>query len=238
VTKIEWTNETFNPVTGCYGPGGSAKQPNLCSYCYAERMARHRLAGRFGYPERPNHFKPTFHEDRLGQPLKWRKPRKVFVCSMADLFGEWVPDKWIQAVFDVVRATPQHTYQFLTKWPERLARWEWPGNAWVGATATNLKQLSRASFHLTHVKAPVRFVSCEPWLQRFPHRCEPEIFNSIDWLIVGQQTGPGANGYDSESVDRLIDFFDYESVPVFVKPPLYDQIPRQEWPREAATAQS
>ena len=227
MTKIEWTDETWNPVTGCYGPGGSAARPRVCTYCYAHRMAR-RLAGRCGYPPAPDFFRPTFHPERLEQPLHWRKPRMVFVCSMADLFGDWAPDAWIERVLDVVRATPQHTYQFLTKWPQNLARWNpWPTNAWVGASATGWRMLYDAMQHLSDIDAAVRFVSAEPWLSR-------TVWSwpiTADWLIIGRQTGPGANGYSRESVARLLTLADHSGVPVFIKPPLSaDFPPRREWP--------
>ena len=114
-TKIEWTDETWNPVTGC------TKVSEGCRNCYAERMSK-RLRGRFGYPA-DDPFAVTLHPDRLDQPLRWRKPRRVFVCSMGDLFHEDVPDEFIAAVFGVMAACPQHTFQLLTKRPERMAEW-------------------------------------------------------------------------------------------------------------------
>ena len=217
ISKIEWTDATWNPVTGCYGPSGSAAHPRICGYCYAYRMAR-RLQGRYGYPPAPDFFKPTLHPDRMEQPLRWRKPRMVFVCSMADLFGAWVPDTWIEQVLEVVRATPQHTYQFLTKWPQRLARWNpFPTNAWVGASATNIQMLVNTIAELTKIEASVRFISAEPWLGR---RTDSVRMKMIDWLIIGQQTGPGAKKIDTASVDALIAAARWDAVPIFIKPPL------------------
>jgi protein gp37 len=176
--------------------------------------------------------KTTFRD-----PLKWREPRKVFVCSMADLFGAWVPKKWIEAVLEVVRATPQHTYQFLTKWPERLARWNpWPENAWVGASATNTITLADCLRGIKKVWA-LRFVSAEPWLgtqDLLNHLDGGRIpgLSDLDWLIVGQQTGPGAKEPDIESVNSLLHIADGAGVPTFIKPPLAKRYPDRvpQWP--------
>lgn len=115
-SKIEWTEETWNPVTGCskISPG--------CDHCYAERMSK-RLAGRCGYPEAPNSFDVALHHNKLGQPLNWRKPRQIFVCSMGDLFHRDVPFEYIAAIFGVMAATPRHAYQILTKRPGRMLKW-------------------------------------------------------------------------------------------------------------------
>jgi len=112
-TQIEWAEETRNPVTGC------TKISPACDHCYAERMAK-RHAGRFGYPEAPNTFRVTLHPDRLGQPLRWRKPRRIFVVSMGDLFHPDVPFDYIAAVYGVMAACPQHTFMLLTKRPRRM----------------------------------------------------------------------------------------------------------------------
>jgi len=111
-TKIEWADATWNPVTGC------TPVSEGCEHCYAARMAK-RLAGRFGYPK-DDPFRVTFHPDRLEEPLHWRKPKKIFVCSMGDLFHEDVPNKWIVAVWSMMAIAPQHTYLILTKRPERM----------------------------------------------------------------------------------------------------------------------
>lgn len=115
-TRIEWTQATWNPVTGC-----SRVSPG-CVHCYAARMAK-RLAGRFGYPEAPHEFDVTLHQDRLSEPLKWRSPQRVFVVSMGDLFHEDVPEEYIDAVFAVMAVAKQHTFQVLTKRPERMYDW-------------------------------------------------------------------------------------------------------------------
>ena len=133
-SKIEWTETTWNPVTGRtpISPG--------CEHCYAARMAK-RLAGRCGYPAAPHQFDVTLHPDRLLQPLSWRKPRMIFVCSMGDLFHEQVPDEFIHRVWRTMAQAPHHLYQLLTKRPQRVLDisqhycWAWPDNVWLGITA-------------------------------------------------------------------------------------------------------
>ena len=118
-TRIEWTDFTWNPVTGCL---------HDCDYCYARKLTV-RFPANF-----PSGFAPAFHPERLGQPCRVKRSSRVFVCSMADLFGAWVPDDWIGAVFDAVRSCPRHTFQFLTKNPARYASLDLPANAWYGTT--------------------------------------------------------------------------------------------------------
>jgi len=185
-TKIEWTarpgttGETWNPVTGCtkISPG--------CKHCYAERMAK-RLAGRFGYPA-IDPFKVTLHEDKLEQPLRWRKPRTVFVCSMGDLFHEDIPHAYRTDIFDVMASAEalRHTFLVLTKRPEKINAWvnwmceHWPGdspwniatevyNGWPpnvipGVTAENQEQANLRIPVLLRIPAAVHFVSIEPML--------------------------------------------------------------------------
>lgn len=163
---IKWVDKTWNPVTGCtkISPG--------CKYCYAERAAR-RLAGRFGYPVNEP-FRVTLHPDRLDQPLRWREPRMILVCSMSDLFHEDIPTEFIIRIFDTIRATPHHIYQVLTKRPARmlsllkhplgmLTAWPLP-NVWLGVTAENQQTADKRIPLLLQTPAAVRFVSCEPLL--------------------------------------------------------------------------
>lgn len=173
-TKIEWTQETWNPVTGC-----SPVSPG-CANCYAKRMAK-RLAGRCGYPEAPHEFDVTMHQDRLDQPLRWKKPRKIFVCSMSDLFHHTVSDNFVESVFNVMLDTPQHTYQILTKRPHRMASFmktwiralrtynslgdEWtPENIWLGVTCEDQQRADERVPVLLDIPVAVRFVSVEPML--------------------------------------------------------------------------
>lgn len=232
LTNIEWTDRTWNPVTGCLGPGGRAEKPNHCLYCYAKRMAEGRLRGRYGYDaEYP--FKPTFHPDRLREPLKVKQPLKIFVVSMGDLFGDWVPDEWIEAVLDVVNQCPQHTFQFLTKNPRRYRTgkkpYRWPTNCWVGATITGELERQRRHNWMNFVDAPVRFFSIEPLLERiWITRVSRYGARWPDWLIIGEQAGPGSKP-PIEHVVRwamaLIEDCEARGIPVYVKRPLSNRIP-------------
>jgi len=187
-TKIEWTQETWNPVTGCTPVSAG------CAHCYARRMAK-RLAGRFGYPA-DDPFRVTLHEDKLEQPLRWRKPSRVFVCSMGDLFHEDVPFEFIAQVWEVMYSCPLHTFQVLTKRPARMAEFlsqfefsppemldnglwmhapteryyggegDWPiSNIWLGVTAENRRTADERIPILLDIQAAVRFVSIEPMLE-------------------------------------------------------------------------
>ena len=164
-TQIDWCDKVWNPVTGC------SKVSTGCKNCYAERMAK-RLAGRAGYPAE-NPFAVTLHPDRLNEPLRWRKPRRVFVCSMGDLFHADVPDGFIFRVWQTMAATPWHTYQVLTKRPERMA--EFTGvcavmppfalpNVWLGVSVEDQATADERIPHLLRCPAAVRFVSYEPAL--------------------------------------------------------------------------
>lgn len=208
-TKIEWTDKSWNPVTGCL---------NGCEYCYAARISH-----RFG-----RSFEPALHPSRLSQPRRLRTPSKIFVCSMADLFGDWVPQTWIDLVMDVVRTNPQHTFQFLTKNPKRLPTILWPHNAWVGATAVNQGMADNAMMHLQSVKASVKFLSVEPMLR--PVRLERSRI--LDWVIIGAMTGPGRKQPDPEWVRNITKDARASGAAVFYKPNLiWDNAPR-EFPNE------
>lgn len=168
-TRIEWATHVWNPVSGCYPVSEG------CQNCYARRMAN-RLRGRFGYPE-DEPFRVTLHPERLGEPLRWQEPRRVFVCSMGDLFHEDVPDEFIKQVFDAMATDIlqpcKHTYMVLTKRPERMLKFferytpqgtlPWP-NVWLGVTAENQARADERIPILLQIPASVRFVSCEPLL--------------------------------------------------------------------------
>lgn len=176
MTQIEWTDEgvTWNPVTGCtpVSPG--------CANCYARRMAQ-RLRGRCGYPA-DDPFRVTLHPERLDQPLRWRKSRQIFVCSMGDLFHEDVPAEYVASVWRIMAACPQHTFQVLTKRPARMLEWvrqadaacapvadrlpgSWPlPNVWLGVTAEDQERADERIPLLLQCPAAVRFVSVEPML--------------------------------------------------------------------------
>lgn len=179
-TKIEWTDKTWNPVTGC------TKKSEGCAHCYAEVMAR-RLKG-MGQQKYQNAFQLTIHPDDLDEPLRWRGSHNIFVCSMSDLFHEEVSFHFIDQVMETIRKTPQHRYQILTKRAERMQEYftthEVPANAWLGVTV----EVQRTKFRidcLRSLNASIRFLSCEPLLEDLG-----EInLEGIDWVIVGGESG-------------------------------------------------
>jgi protein gp37 len=180
-SNIEWTEFTWNPVTGCI------KVSKGCKNCYAERMAKRLKA--MGSERYVDGFKPTLHWDLIDAPLAWRKSRLVFVNSMSDLFQEDVPEAFIQRVFDSMVACPQHTFQILTKRSNRLremaGRLPWPRNVWMGVSVEDKRVLDRAT-DLAAVPAAVRFLSCEPLIGPL----EDLPLENIDWVIVGGESGP------------------------------------------------
>lgn len=189
-TKIEWTNRTWNPVTGC------TKVSEACQNCYAETMAR-RLKG-MGQEKYENGFKVTIHPETLEDPMHWRKGM-VFVCSMGDLFHEDVEYEYIARVFDVISHCFWLTFQILTKRPDRMAYFfneykydRVPRNAWLGTTCESSMHYDRIA-HLTSIKpATVRFISCEPLLGSL-HDIN---LNGIDWVITGGESGAKARPTD------------------------------------------
>lgn len=208
-STIEWTESTWNPVTGC------TKVSAGCANCYAERMA-HRLQA-MGQPNYANGFGVTVHPHVLDAPLSWRRPRRVFVNSMSDLFHEDVPDGFISRVFDVMREARWHTFQVLTKRSERLGeiapRLDWPGNVWVGVTVESQDHAARVA-HLRAAPGPaIRFLSMEPLLGPVAGL----DLAGIDWVIVGGESGPGARAMDPEWVLRIRDDCLASQVPFFFK---------------------
>lgn len=207
-TTIEWTEATWNPVTGCskISPG--------CQHCYAERMAKRLQA--MGQPNYRDGFAVRTHEHTLQIPESWSKPRMVFVNSMGDLFHEEVPFDFIQQVFEVMQRTPQHTYQLLTKRAERLTelahRLEWPDNVWMGVTVEDNERLARVG-QLRGVPAKVRFLSIEPLLEPLP---DLEL-SGIQWVIVGGESGPGARPMRAEWVIEIRNRCLDSGVPFFFK---------------------
>jgi len=183
LSAIEWTESTWNPVTGC------TKISAGCLNCYAERMAKRLQA--MGQERYKNGFKLTLHPKALDEPYNWRKPRIVFVNSMSDLFHEEIPLKFIQDVFTVMNENRRHTFQVLTKRSERLREFstllDWSENIWMGVTIESNDYVSRAD-DLRLVDASVKFLSLEPLLDPVP---DLEL-TGIDWLIIGGESGPGA----------------------------------------------
>jgi protein gp37 len=246
MTKIEWTEATWNPTTGCdrCSPG--------CDNCYALTMAaRLKGMGQAKYQDDGNPrtsgpgFKLTVHPDTLDMPLRWRKPRRVFVNSMSDLFHPDVPDEFVAAVFAVMHQTPRHTFQVLTKRPQRqsqltgswafvekvgeaidalyndpddqLLRPPWPPtNVWLGTSIESDRYAWRAD-HLRATPAAVRFLSLEPLLGPLPSL----DLTGIDWVIVGAESGPGARPMDLDWVRDIRDRCVAAGIPFFFKQDAY-----------------
>lgn len=230
-TKIQWTDASWNPISGCtkVSPG--------CKHCYAERLWK-----RLSAPNMPYHGREftdvKCHPERLDQPLHWRKPRKVFVNSMSDLFHEDVSDDFILSVFAVMESAPQHIYQILTKRPDRMKRFmklagpfvrvrgidmlgsrykgilSWPpNNIWLGVSIEDQPTADERIPILMEVPAAIRFVSAEPLLG--PIYLEP--FNGINWVIVGSETGPRRRDTDLKDVRSIRDHCKTRGIPFFLK---------------------
>lgn len=226
-TKIEWTEETWNPVTGC------TPVSEGCENCYARRIMANRLRGRFGYPlDKP--FGVTVHHKRLNWAGRWRKPRRVFVCSMGDLFHARVPPGFVVCVLDVIRENPRHTFLLLTKRPRVMCSWleefqKMSGrlsNLWAGTSAENQRRADERIPWLLKTPAAVRFVSLEPLLGpvdlrpafngTYDAKCGTEK-RRLDWVIVGGETGPGARPMRPAWVRSIRDQCKSANVPFFFK---------------------
>ncbi|MFE3958603.1 DUF5131 family protein [Nocardia sp. NPDC059091] len=222
MTGIEWTEVTWNPVTGC------DRVSSGCTNCYALSMAKRLKA--MGAPKYQADGDPrtsgpgfavTIHPAALDIPHRWRSPKLVFVNSMSDLFHAHVSELFIQQVFEVIAPTPQHTYQVLTKRSlraRRLATYlQWPANLWMGVSVEDQAALARAR-HLLAVPAAVRFLSCEPLLGAVDLTAVlGEGGEGIGWVIAGGESGPGARPVDPEWVRALRDQCLAAGVPFFFK---------------------
>ena len=207
-SSIEWTEATWNPVTGC------SKVSAGCKNCYAERLAfRLEAMGNIRYR---NGFQVTLHEDLIELPTRWRDPRVIFVNSMSDLFHEDVPAKFIQRVFATMRKCPQHTFQVLTKRSERLrelaSELDWPGNVWMGVSIEDEQVLHRVH-DLLAVPAAIRFLSCEPLIGPL----DDLPLKGIHWVIVGGESGPGARPMQIEWLRSIFRQCRKSKVPFFFK---------------------
>jgi protein gp37 len=206
-SSIEWTESTWNPVTGCtkVSPG--------CAHCYAERLASRLQA--MGNPRYLHGFAVTLHEDLVTLPLRWSRPRTIFVNSMSDLFHESVPDSFIERVFDTMAAADWHTFQVLTKRADRLATLgaslPWPSNVWAGVSVENQAMTWRVD-RLRGVPAAVRFLSCEPLLGPLQLN-----LSGIQWVIAGGESGPRAREMDLSWARGLRDQCHIAGVPFFLK---------------------
>lgn len=217
-TNIEWTNETWNPVRGC------ARMSPGCEHCYAERQA-HRQSGvgkAYEGLTRLSPRGPTWTrevrvvEDLIEAPLRWRTPRTIFVNSMSDLFYEGFDDETVIKIFDVMERASWHTFQVLTKRAERLVeiapKLSWPENVWMGVSVESDAYVERVRL-LARTPAKVKWVSAEPLLGPLPSL----DMNTIDWLVVGGESGPGAREMNAECVRDLRDRAAVTATPFFFK---------------------
>lgn len=207
-SSIEWTESTWNPLTGCtkISPG--------CKHCYAERMARRLKA--MGQPNYTNGFQLTLHEHVLEYPLRWKKPQMIFVNSMSDLFHKDVPEAFIQKTFAVMREASWHTFQVLTKRSARLLELdrdiEWPENVWMGVSVELQKYAFRVN-NLRQTNAHTKFLSLEPLLGPLPDL----DLKGIGWVIVGGESGPGARPLNEAWVLDIRDQCLDAGIPFFFK---------------------
>lgn len=208
LTSIEWTEATWNPVTGC------TKISAGCRNCYAARMAKRLQA--MGQPNYRYGFEPATHAHVLHIPLRWKKPRTIFVNSMSDLFHEDVPFEFIRQAFDIMRRADWHRYQVLTKRSKRLSqlssRLPRQPHIWVGVSVENEDYLFRID-DLRRANASVKFLSLEPLLGPLPHL----DLRGIDWVIIGGESGPGARPMQDDWVKHIRDQCVAEGVPFFFK---------------------
>jgi len=208
ISSIEWTDSTWNPITGCtkVSPG--------CKNCYAERMALRLKA--MGQPKYSNGFDLTMHDDVLDQPINWKQPQMIFVNSMSDLFHEDVPYEFIARVFSVMDTANWHIYQVLTKRSERLVHLNnkitWPKNVWMGVSVENEHYTFRIN-DLQNTSAQVKFLSLEPLIGPL----EGLNLTGIDWVIVGGESGPRSRPINEKWVREIRDQCRDANVPFFFK---------------------
>ena len=209
-TKIQWTEMTWNPITGC------TKISDGCLNCYAARMAKRLKA--MGNPRYLNEFEVTVHKDLLEVPLDIKQPKMIFVNSMSDLFHKDVPDATIVKVFETMNKAHWHTFQVLTKRPERVLAMDqagllkWSPNIWMGTTVENDKYIDRID-KLRETKANIKFLSCEPLLGSL----KDISLEKIDWVIVGGESGPKSREIKKEWVLELKDLCEKDGVAFFFK---------------------
>lgn len=215
-TKIEWTDLTWNPVTGC---------KHGCWYCYAKRLTQ-RFKKNF-----PHGFEPTFYHERLKEPWDLKKPSKIFVCSIADLWAEWTELAWREAVLDSMIFCPvNHQFQMLTKNPENIPKTPlYPANWWFGTTVTGENGDVRNIEEIKRVNAGIRFVSFEPLLG--PIDFHKNCLSGIQWVIIGKLTGSKKVKLEWKWVANILDEANYHGIPVFMKNNLDCYASIQEFPR-------
>ncbi len=207
-TKIEWTDKTWNPITGCN------KISVGCQNCYAEAMARRLQV--MNQKKYSNGFNITMHEDSLNEPKQWKKPHNIFVCSMSDIFHEKVPFEFVDKIMEVIISTPHHNYQVLTKRAERMNEYyatrEVPHNVWLGVTVESLKVKHRIDY-LRDINATIKFLSCEPLLEDLGNI----NLKGIHWIIVGGESGPRARPMQASWVESIQHQADIQKSSFFFK---------------------
>lgn len=210
-SKIEWCDATWNPVRGCtkISPG--------CKNCYAQRFAeRWRNVPGHAYEQG---FDLRLVPEKLDEPLDWKKPRRIFVCSMGDLYHKKVPWPFMQRVFETMARARRHTFQILTKRPKRMSDiatyWGWPDNVWAGVSVEDQQRADERTPHLMQTAVAVRFLSIEPLLG--PVVLRDEWLEGIHWVIVGGESGPGAREMQADWVRSIRDQCSKANVPFFFK---------------------
>ena len=207
-SKIEWTEATWNPITGC------TKCSAGCEHCYAATLAKRLKA--MGNVRYKNGFEVTVHRDLFTRPLEWKKPKMTFVNSMSDIFHEKISDEDILQLFEIMNKAHWHTFQVLTKRPDRLvdlsSQINWTPNIWMGVTVENTCALERLA-KLKRCGAKIKFVSAEPLLESI----NQIDLNGIDWLIVGGESGAGCRPLEKKWVIELRDIAKRSNTPFFFK---------------------
>ena len=207
-SKIEWTDKTWNPATGC------SKVSTGCKNCYAEIMANRLHA--MGVAKYVNGFTPVIHEETLEEPLTWKKPHNIFVCSMADLFHEEISFEFIDKVMSTIKKASHHRFQILTKRTKRMAEYftstDIPENVWLGTTVESPTEKYRIDI-LRNLKASILFLSCEPLVEDLG----TIDLTNIDWLIVGGESGGRARPMKADWVRCLLKQADEQKTAFFFK---------------------
>lgn len=211
-TKIEWTDYTWNPITGC---------KNGCWYCYGRKLFK-----RFH-----KSFEPTFYPERLNELAKLRKPSKIFCCSVADLFADWTKPKWRDAVLSELSKYPQHTFQLLTKQPQNI-RMKALKNVWVGATITCDDEMGNL-YDLVDNYRGLKFLSFEPLLSFIEFLELDNLYlDQIDWIIIGRLTGSKKVSFNRDAVRHIIREARARDIPIFIKDNVEWEEKIREFPRE------
>ncbi len=215
-TSIEWTTFSWNPVTGC---------DHGCWFCYAAKITK-RFPKNF-----PNGFKPTFYPERLKEPWECKKPSKIFVCSVADIFATWTPKEWRYAILDAIYNCPvKHTFQLLTKNPELIPKgYVFPDNVWVGTTVTMENGDWKNIEEIKTINAKVKVASFEPLLGLLPLEID---LQGLQWVIIGKLTGSKKVKLDTYWITRILDETRRYGIPVFMKGNLCPQ-----WSKEGLLQQ-